>query len=151
MAEAEAPRLFLDADVLVAGSASTTGASHFLLRLAELGVIDAVSSEQAKAEAQRNLAAKLPAALPMFRALADAACRWVDDPPSERLEEVEDEADPKDVPILAAAVDAGCEALVTFNTRDYRPSGRGIRIEKPGEFLSRLRARLGELAEEGEG
>jgi predicted nucleic acid-binding protein len=72
-------RVFVDSDVLLAGSASTTGASHLILQLSELGLIDAVGSEQVRREVERNLKRKLPAALPDFRLLAGAAVRWVDD------------------------------------------------------------------------
>ena len=65
-------RVFLDSDVLLAGSASTTGASHLILQLSELGLIDAVASEQVRREVERNLERKLPAALPAFRLLAEA-------------------------------------------------------------------------------
>jgi hypothetical protein len=71
---AEPVRVFVDADVLFAGSASTTGASHLVLQLSELGIIRAFTSRQARDEVERNLTRKLPAALPAFRALANAAC-----------------------------------------------------------------------------
>ena len=66
-------RVFCDADVLIAGAASTTGASHILLQLSELTLIECVSSPLAVHEAERNIAAKLPAALPAFREILDAA------------------------------------------------------------------------------
>ncbi len=52
--------VFSDADALLAGSASTTGAAHLLLCLSELGVIKGTTSIQAKDEAQRNLSKKIP-------------------------------------------------------------------------------------------
>lgn len=147
-AQANRASVFLDADVLIAGSASASGASRLILQVAELGLIDAVSSAQARAEVERNLARKLPAALPAFRLLAEAACRWTDDPEPGALTPFEGRAHPKDLPILVAAISAGCDSLVTFNTRDYYPAEGTIRIETPGEFLARLRARLAQLAQE---
>jgi predicted nucleic acid-binding protein len=140
------PTVFIDADVLIGGSASTTGASHIVLRLGELGLIDAVSSAQVRREVERNLAAKLPAALPAFRLLADAACRWVVDPDEAQLAAVRDQAHAKDVPILAAAVASGCEWLLTFNTKDFRPRGKTIRVMTPGDFIQALRGLLEDLA-----
>jgi predicted nucleic acid-binding protein len=140
--------VFIDADSLMAGSASTTGASHLILRLGELGVIDVVSSAQVRAEVERNLARKVPAALPAFHALAEAACTWVPQPTPRKVAAVRSQADPKDRPILAAAIEAECEWLVTFNTRHFRPQGESIRVATPGEFVEALRALLEDLANE---
>jgi hypothetical protein len=41
-----------------------------ILRMAEITLIDAVASQQIVSEAERNLAAKIPEALPAFRLLA---------------------------------------------------------------------------------
>src|SRR5919108_2803342 len=115
------PRVFIDADALIAGSASTTGASNIILRLGELGLIDLFSSAQVMREAERNVAGKLPQALSAFRALARVACAWLDDPDPAALAVVLGMADPQDLPILAAAVKAKCQWLGTVNTPDLPP------------------------------
>lgn len=145
--EAEKPSVFLDADVLVAGSFSTTGASHLILRLAELGLIDAVSSAQAREEAERNLRSKLPAGLAGFRALTEAAVRWVSNADAASVERLRDQAHEKDVPILAAAVQAGCSSIVTHNVRDYAPISGSIRVNTPGDFMRQLRELLAKMVE----
>lgn len=142
-----AQTVFLDADVLISGSFSTTGASHVILRLAEWGLIHAVSSEQVRREAERNLTAKLPAGLPGFRAIAGEAVRFVPDPSGDLVDRWRAHAHPKDAPILAAAIEAGCSVLVTFNVRDYRPPPDAIGVETPGEYLERLRTTLARLSE----
>ena len=109
-------------------------------------MIDVVSSAQARAEVERTLRRKLPAALPAFALIAQAACRWVDDPPARRLKPHQGEADPKDLPILVAAIETGSLALLTFNKRHFKPAAGTIRVEAPGEFLERLRAMLAGLA-----
>jgi predicted nucleic acid-binding protein len=141
------PRVFIDADVLVAGSASAEGASHLLLQLGELGLLDVVASAQVREEAERALSRKLPSALPAFQMLADAAVRWLPNPPAETLSEHVDRADAKDLAILVAAIRAGADVLLTFNTRHYRQASSPPRIEPPGTFLQRLRTRLQDLAE----
>lgn len=138
-------RICLDADALFAGAASVSGASHLILQLGELGIIEVGVPEQARAEAERNLAAKLPAALPAFRALLEACCiglPMVSDAKSVAIAESGEagEADAKDAPILGSALAAGCSWLVTFNLRDYR-SDR-IRISNPGDFVEALRGEL---------
>lgn len=55
-------RVFIDADVLFAGSASSSehGASLVILKMAEITLIDAVASQQVIDEVERNLSQKLP-------------------------------------------------------------------------------------------
>ena len=144
------PRVFFDADVLIAGSASTRGASYILLHLAELTIIEGIISEQVKVEAERNLREKLPQALPAFRVLVGSALKVVPDPAEEELGPYRDQADEKDVPILAAAVREKCHYLLTFNTRHYYPAEGVITVSTPGEFLSLLRRQLSELVESRE-
>lgn len=140
-------RICLDADGLFAGAASVTGASHLILQLGELGIIEVGVPEQARVEAERNLAAKLPGALPALRALVDACCTEL-----AMASEAESaasaragEADPKDAPILASALAASCSWLVTFNVRDYRTDR--IRVSKPGDFIEALRGELLQLGD----
>nr|WP_228037765.1 PIN domain-containing protein [Nodosilinea sp. LEGE 06152] len=59
-------RVFLNSSVIIAGSASSTGASRAVLVVAEVGLFQAVVSEQVLEECQRNLAKKLPAAVATF-------------------------------------------------------------------------------------
>ena len=140
-------RICLDADALFAGAASITGASHLILQLGELGIIEVGVPKQARVEAERNLAAKLPAALPALRALLEACCLGL--PMASDAEAVamaeSGEADAKDAAILASAVAAGCSWLVTFNLRDYQ-SDR-IRISKPSDFVEALRGELLQLGQ----
>jgi hypothetical protein len=73
--EKATPKLFVDADVLFAGAASPSehSASLMVLTLSEITLIKALTSEQVVAEAERNLVAKIPKALPAFQHLAS---RW---------------------------------------------------------------------------
>ena len=132
----------MDADALFAGAASVTGASHLVLQLGELGIIEVGLPDQARVEAERNLAAKLPAALPALRAIFDACCIVLPMPAAAASQALAEagEADPKDAPILAAALAAECRWLITFNLRDYRT--RRISVSEPGPFLDALRGEL---------
>ncbi|MGH2731172.1 MAG: PIN domain-containing protein [Actinomycetota bacterium] len=137
-------RVLFDADALIAGSASATGASHALLVLSELDVLEVVISPHVLAEADRNLRAKLPKAVPLFRSLVEHACRGVEDPSPEILKTLMGQAHEKDLPVLGAAVQSDCESIITFNTKDFNPRGDRPRIETPGDFLVRLRNELEE-------
>lgn len=135
-------RVCVDADVLFAGAASIIGASHVVLQLGELGIVEVGLPEKPRIEAERNLAVKLPAALPAFRTLVDACCLALPMAPEATSVELADagEADPKDAPILAAALEANCRWLLTFNLRDYGTTR--LRVSEPGPFLEELRQEL---------
>jgi len=141
------PRVFVDADVLFAGSAAPGehGASLVVLRLAEITLIEALASQQVITEAERNLAEKLPAALPAFRLIVSRCLRVVPDPDLADLAPFTGIADPKDLPILVAAVREGCPWLVTFNVRHFRPGHPSVQALPPGEFVLRVRGRLAGL------
>lgn len=139
------PRLFLDADVLIAGSASAAGASHIILHLSDLTIIECIISEQVKVEAERNLREKMPQALPAFRLLVESAVKLVDDPDKNQLISWRGQAHVEDLPVLAAALLHRCHYLVTFNVKHYYPEGGQIIVLRPGEFLYRLRQQLMEL------
>lgn len=138
---AEPPRVFFDADALIAGAASTTGAAHVLLRLCEFGLLDGRISRQVYAECDRNLRKKLPQAVGAFERLVAAAVQLVPDPSPEQIEPHVGMAHPKDLPIWVASRNAGCRFLVTFNARHFR-SDPDMQVVSPGDFLARLRGAL---------
>lgn len=141
-------RVFFDADTLIAGAASSTGASHALLRLAELGLVRGLTCRQALQEAERNLEAKLPAALPAFRAiLASAHLEVVPEPDRDTREGLAGLAHEDDLPILGAALAGGSAYLTTFNVRHYHIAPDRLRVARPGELLTRLRETLTEPGE----
>lgn len=135
-------RVFCDADVLIAGAASTTGASHILLQLSELTLIECVSSPLAVHEAERNIAAKLPAALPAFREILDAGIDLVPEAAPAVSRGLAAQAHQKDVPILAAAVAAGADFLATFNVRHFRSRSSPPLIVQPRRVVAAIRASL---------
>ena len=143
-------RIFVDADVLFAGSASPSeyGASLTLLRLAEITLIEAVASEQVIVEAERNLAAKLPTTLPTFRLLVDRCLTVVPSPTPEQLAPFDGLAVPQDRSILAAAVLNDCPWLVTFNVRHYRPGHPAVAVLPPGDLIRKIRHLLSSLSGE---
>lgn len=148
-------RVFVDADVLFAGSASPSehpsgSASLVVLRLGELTLLDAVTSEQAMTECERNLQAKLPKplverALPAFRHLVSRALRVVQDPKPEEVNVYAGKAHPKDLPLLVSALREGCPLLTTFNVKDYEPGDPNVEVLQPGALVRRVRALLAQL------
>lgn len=141
------PRVFVDADVLFAGTASPTehGASLVVLRMAEITLIEAITSEQVITEVARNLAAKMPAALPTFRLLASRCLRVAATPTGAERAAYAGLADSKDLSILVAALRENCPWLLTFNTRHFRPGHPEVTALPPGEFVQRVRHLLVQL------
>jgi len=139
-------RVFVDADVLFAASASASeqGASLVILRLAEVTLIEAIASEQVIIEVERNLADKLPATLPTFRLLVDRCLDIVPSPAPDQLAPFAGLADPKDRSILAAVLNR-CPWLVSFNVRHYQPGHSDVTVLTPGEFIRRVRHLLSSL------
>jgi len=145
------PRVFVDADVLFAGAAAPSehGASLTVLRMAEITLIEAITSQQAVIEAERNLAAKLPATLPAFRLIVSRCLQVVADPAPADLIPYAGLADPADLPLLVAALREGCPWLVTFNGRHYQPGHPQVTVMRPGNLILRVRDLLAALASQG--
>ncbi|HJT21900.1 MAG TPA: PIN domain-containing protein [Nitrospira sp.] len=139
--------VFLDTSALIAGLISPTGAAHEVLRLCEAGVVQAVMSRQILVEADRNLAAKMPTLLPDYRLfLKHLAPSVVEDPFPDAVERAGAVIHRNDAPILAAAVEAQVDFLITWNTRHFHKlSVRAYAkfpILTPGEFLEAFRQPL---------
>ena len=143
------PKVFVDADVIFAGAAAPTehGASHVVLQMGEITLIDCVSSVQAVKEVERNLADKIPEKLPDFHLLVSRSLHIVGDPQPGDLAAYKGQADPKDLPILVAAMKEGCSHLLTFNVRHFTPTSPKITVQPPSGFLLTVRSLLGMLEE----
>ncbi len=141
--------LFLDSSVLFSGAASATGAARALLVLGETGQIGLMISLQVAIETERALARKAPQSIPVFRQLMQAAkIRMVPDPPPEEVKRyVNLIAHEADCPILAAAVLAQADYLVTLNRKHFIDdpeiaSKSGLLIGTPGDALEWIRQRF---------
>jgi putative PIN family toxin of toxin-antitoxin system len=142
------PRVFVDTSALLAGLASPNGASNMILALAEAGIVALVVSEEVLVEAERNLQERLPRAIAEYR-------RFLTSCPLEKIaaSSVGDVAGareiihPKDAPILAAAMAAEVDYLVTLDREHFIDDPEvahksGLRIGTPGDFLTWLRIQL---------
>ena len=141
--------VFVDADVIFAGAASPSeySASNVVLHMAEVTLINAITSAQAITEVERNLTEKLPAILPEFRQIVSRSLKVVDIPKPEDLTGYYGQANPKDLPLLVAALQANCAYFLTFNTRHFFPKAETpIIILRPGELVQTARLLLGGLS-----
>jgi len=106
-------RLFLDANVIFSAAHNPTGNAHGIFRLAEKRRCELVTSKYALEEAERNILLKYPhragdlqRLVPLLSVVAEAL--------PERIAWATEQRLPlKDAPILAAAVQARANMLVT--------------------------------------
>jgi len=136
-------RVFVDANVLVGGADSSSGASYAILRLAEVGLFQPVVSRQVLDEAERNLRKKLLRALPNFAAqMAHLRLEIVPDPTPDEVIPWTAIIHPSDAPILCAAVKASVNRFLTLNTRHFTPEvavRSGLLIQTPAQFMVDVR------------
>ncbi|MEW5828562.1 MAG: PIN domain-containing protein [Chloroflexota bacterium] len=142
-------KLFFDSSALIAGVLSRTGAACVLMLFAEQDKLDLYISEHVIEECERSLARKAPAALPAFRnALKDTQPKIVAALASEEIQPcLYMIADPTDAPILAAAIKAKVDFLVTHNRRHFLDDPKvaeksGLKIGTPGDALAWIRENL---------
>lgn len=140
-------KVFLDTSALIAGIVSPTGAAREVLRLCEAGVVELLVSRQVLTEADRNLSAKLPALIPDYRHLMHRMSpTLVEDPTHREVAQARRVIHHKDAPLLAAAISAEVDYLITWNTKHFHtsPVMRAVRfrIATPGEFLEEFRGWL---------
>lgn len=136
-------RIFADANILIAGADSRSGASHAVLVMAEIGLFTLVVSHQILDEAERNLRAKLPRALPNFaEQMAHLNIEVLPDPSPEDSAKWASVIEAKDAPILAAAVNARVDRILSLNTKDFTQDVAkqcGIPIQTPAQFIHEIR------------
>ncbi len=141
------PRVFIDADALFAGAAGPTefGASLVVLRMAEITLVEAITCQQVIDEVERNLTDKIPTALPAFHLIVSRCLQVTPTPSATECLPYHGLADPKDLPILVAAVREQCPMLITFNGRHFQPGHPDVLVLRPGEFIRRTRYLLSQL------
>ena len=139
-------KIFFDADTLIAGSASQTGASFLLLQLCEIRILSGLTCRQVVAECHRNLIKKLPQAEPIFDEIVKRALEIKKNPTLDEQNKYRHMAHPKDLPILTAAIKSRAGYLVTFNTKHYYPVREcNLAVLQPGEMLQKIRSILSHL------
>ena len=141
------PRVFVDPDVLFAGSASPSalGSSLVVLRMGEITLIDAVTSPQAIIEAEPHLAATMPAAETPFRLPVERSLRVVPNPDRGLLASYRQIVDPKSLPIVVAAIRERCRWPLTFKCGGFLPGHPDVSILRPAGFVRRVRRRLAHM------
>lgn len=110
-------KVFVDSSVLVAATLSLTGHARDLIRYALADRVQLATSEYVVAEVARNLAAKQPrAAVILGQIIEQVRFDMIDVTVEEVLTAAEYTA-LKDAPVVAAAAQAKCDFLVTFDRK----------------------------------
>jgi len=135
-------RVFVDASVLFAACYSQTGSSRDLIRQAVRGRIQIVVSQHVLKEVTENLTRKAPGALPALQQFMDlVAPEMVENPTLEELQQAADYIHLKDAPIVAAAVKAKVDYLVTWDRKHFIDvpevaKRSGLTITTPNELMA---------------
>jgi predicted nucleic acid-binding protein len=136
-------RVFLDANILFAAAYSPDGLSALLVELGVAGRVTLLTSPLAIVEAERNLEAKRPAALPTLHGNLTAV-RVVRQPAPADVERLTPpELSAKDRPLLAAAIAAHATHFVTGDVADFgrwmdRRARLPLRVMTPRQFLTEV-------------
>ena len=140
-------KIFFDADVLIAGSASQTGSSFLILQLCEIRLFNGLTCRQVVVECRRNLRKKLPKAEPIFNDIVQRSLDIMKNPSVDEQNNYCDMAHPKDLPILTSALNNQADYFITFNTKHYYlDKNHHLIVLQPGEMLKRIRFMLSKLS-----
>lgn len=135
-------RVFLDSNVIISGLLSGKGAPRIILDLLCLHLpnLQGVTGAYNMMEIERNLARKLPTALPVFQEyLPRMNLEIVPLPKYEELEQWFGITADKDVPVIVSAVNGRADFLVTGDTGDFgalmRRDDLPFKVLTPAEFV----------------
>ena len=135
--------VFLDANVLFTAAYSPDGLSVLLIELGAAGRVTLLTSLLAIVEAERNLEAKRPPALPTLRRSLTAV-RVVREPAPGDVERLTPpDLSSKDRPLLAAAIVAHATHFVTGDVADFerwmdRRARLPLQVMTPRQFLTEV-------------
>lgn len=142
-------KIFLDANVVVAACGSRTGGSHYLFEVAAHdSTWHLLTTELALQEARKNVLHKLPLSYHHFETLVlSYPLTIIQSPPKRIISAAQRVINPKDAPILAAAVVARADYLCTLDMKDFHVTvvhswakKRSLKIVTPGDLLTLWRA-----------
>lgn len=136
-------RVFLDANILFTAAYSPDGLSALLIELGAAGRLTLLTSPLAIVEAERNLEAKRPSALPTLRGSLTAVGVVGEPSPGDVERLTPSDLSSKDRPLLAAAIVARATHFVTGDVADFgrwmdRRARLPLRVLTPRQFLTEV-------------
>ena len=139
-------RVFLDTSVLFSALHSATGSARDLLDAATDAEIDLVISAYVLNEVRRNLARKSERGSERLTAVLAAGSLAIVEPDAALIHHIAQVVEPKDAPVIAAAVIAGVPVVATYDQRHLLSQAQlirstsGVEVLTPDEVLRRLAA-----------
>ncbi len=141
------PRLFLDANVFIAASASSQGGSSLLIEFCQSGRATALASKLVLRDAERNIHYKLDddALTRFYQLLARLDPEIVPLPDSSEIQEAAMIVHEKDAHVLAAARSSSADYLITLDQKHFLAEQITETIKPivactPGEFFKQFLA-----------
>ena len=110
-------KIFIDSSVLIAAAISPTGSARDLIKGSFRNKFKIVVSDLVLEETERNLTNKAPKALPTLQLFLEVLNPEVVSPSKSLVLKVSRVVDPKDAPIVAGAVSAKADYLVSFDRK----------------------------------
>jgi predicted nucleic acid-binding protein len=117
-----AVRVFLDSNVILSGLFSDRGAPRIILDILSLNLsfITGITGRYNILEIERNLRAKLPAAVPVYKEyIAKLNLHIIPVPALEEVREYTGTISAKDVPVLVSAIKGKADYLITGDKKDF--------------------------------
>jgi predicted nucleic acid-binding protein len=133
-------KVFLDSNIIISGLFSDKGAPRVILDLLCLGLpaLTGITGGYNLIEIERNLTRKMPDVLSVYRKYLPLLNLEVIPLPSpEEVRKLSGTTADKDIPVLASALKAGVDFLVTGDKKDFiKLKGKySFKILTPAEFL----------------
>lgn len=133
----------MDSSVWIAGILSNRGASAAILALAEQKELQIISSPDVFEETRRNLSEKYPLSVQHFLDLFGSIHPRLVQPSKKAILKAVKLINPNDAPILAAAMRAKPNFLITLDRKHFIlpkiSKDAGLEILIPAEFLRQYR------------
>lgn len=133
-------KLFIDANVFIAGSASPAGGSSYILKACQKGVFQSITTRLILQEAKKNIIKKLDEkALNRFIKLIKTLSLKIH-PPVTTSDDYLNIIETKDAHVLAAAIESQSDYLITldrnhFFTDKIKRAKLPIKIITPKNFI----------------
>lgn len=141
----KAVRVFLDSNVILSGLISDTGAPRIILDLltVKLPFLTGCTGRFNVMEIERVLEKKMPQALAVYRHyLPQLDLTIITMPRPHELKELTGKIADKDLPVLASAIRAKADFLVTGDKRHFQKitslGDYALKIVTPAEFVDRI-------------
>lgn len=132
-------KVFLDTSAILAGLNSPNGAAGVILAACFANQVVPIISSQVIEEANRNIPVKFPRLTQAWQSFLLLPPRVVKDPTIKQIKAAYKILPTSDAPILASAIAARLDALVTWNTKHFLRkeviAKANFPILTPGDFL----------------